>query len=125
MINPETLKGIIAKLESAVSDQDDWGQLANDSNPIWNDENVDTLTDEDEWYSVRCYGVDITINAHLAFDDGSVSFVLYVRPVDATFGSSDVADDEWCQMVIRAPFDMAVANANPDHIIEAIQNRKK
>lgn len=92
-------------------------------NPIFNDDLVIDLRDDDEWHGIVCYGVEIDTNAHLAYEDGTVSFVLYVRPQNATEGPDYVMADEWCKMMIRVPLDLTLACAKPEHIIQAIQQR--
>lgn len=94
------------------------------TNPMYNDDLIIDLTDEDEWHGIECYGVEIDTNPHLAYGNGTVSFVLYVRPKDATEGPEAVMDDEWCQMIIRVPLALTLACAKPEDIIRAIRDSK-
>lgn len=117
------LQSIINQLWKLTEEKGKYAPLDELDNPIWNDEKVIDLTEDDEWHGTVCYGVEIDTNAHLAYEDGTVSFVLYVRPQDATEGPDYVMADEWCQMIIRVPLDLTLACAEPEHIIQAIQQR--
>ena len=78
-------------------------------------------TEDDEWHGTDCYGVQVDINSGIWTDDGTVSFVVYVKPDDA---DGHVTDDEWAQMVICVPLATVLANTPAEQIIEAFQKKE-
>ena len=121
------LQSIIAQLQELADEKGDYDPLDDAKNPIPHDEHVITLTEDDEWHGFDRYGVEIDTNSGVFTDNGDVTFVLYVRPkhLPETRATPHVTDDKWCVGVIRVPFDLIIASADPDDIIKAIQNRKK
>lgn len=96
----------------------------NTFNPMYDDTQIIDLTEGDEWHGINCYGMEIDTNTHLAYEDGTVSFVLCVRPKDANEGPEAVMDDAWCQMIIRVPLALTLACAKPEDIMRAIRSSK-
>ena len=121
------IQSIIAQLQELAGKRGEYAPLGHDKNPIWHDENVITLTEDDEWHGFDCHGVQIDTNSGTWTDDGDVTFVLYVRPkhLPETSENPHVTDDKWCVGVIRVPFDLIMDEVDADRIIEAIQNRSK
>jgi hypothetical protein len=83
------------------------------------------LTGDDEWHGFDCHGVEIDTNSGTWEADGTVTFVLYVRPkhLPETPETPHVTDAQWCVGVIRVPLDLILQSAEPEHIIQAIQQR--
>lgn len=121
------LQSIIAQLQELADENGDYAPLDYAENPISHDENVITLTEDDEWHGFDRHGVEIDTNSGVFTDNGDVTFVLYVRPkhLPETPENPHVTDDKWCVGVIRVPLDLIIAETDPDDIIKAIQNRKK
>ena len=121
------LQSIINQLWKLAEEKGECDPLDDVDNPIWNDEKVITLTEDDEWHGFDRHGVQIDTNSGTWTANGDVTFVLHVRPkhLPETRENPPVADDQWCVGVIRVPFNQIIASADPYQIIEAIQNRKK
>ena len=77
---------------------------------------------DDEWHGADCFDVEIDVNVGTWREDGTVSFVLYVKPKEQ---SGHVTDDKWAQLIIEVPLHVTLDYTPPNYLVGAIRNSGK